>query len=107
MERLFTQGVVARGYGKFGQSEGKWKLHSLTGNGLRPKIVIGQGKMAVKGFNARGVAIVTTNETEAVRTKLEALANEAVAKGGQLGKRQQILDDWIVDTEIRRQDDGG
>ena len=36
-------------------------------------------------------------EPEEVRITLESIADAAITKGGPLGKRQQILDDWVKD----------
>ena len=55
MERLYCQGVVAKGYGQHGR--GLHQMVRLYDKGLRPKGIIGEGRMAVKGFNARGVSI--------------------------------------------------
>ena len=94
MERLYCQGVVATAYGRWEQ--GRWKMGDLyKQTGLRPKAVIGEGRMAIKGFNVRGVSIATTTDPETVREKLEEVANAAIVEGKSIGKRQQILDDWI------------
>ena len=94
MERLYCQGVVAQAF-SLADPRGKYQMDRLRQQGLRPRVTLGSGRMAIKGFNARGVSIALTMEPAAVREKLDSVANNALVLGGQLGRRQQILDSWV------------
>ena len=104
MERLYCQGVVGKGYGHLncGANRKAYKsISNLVRDGLRPKITLGCGTQAVKGFNARGVAISRCLPGDDVSARLNAIADSEIAAGSPLGKRQAILDDWI-----KEQNDG-
>ena len=95
MERLYCQGVVATGYGIRNTSSNHMTISNLERSGLRPKVKIGAGLRVIKGFNARGVSIVKCLTPEEVAKVLEEIADAEIFAHTQIGKRQQILDNWV------------